>query len=38
VATHPRIADRARTLGIGRVIESRPGLDDIVACIQSIRS
>jgi len=38
IATHPRIAERARALGIGRVMASRPGLDDIVTCIQSIRS
>ena len=37
VATHPRIAARARELGFGRVIESRPALTDVVACIQSLR-
>ena len=36
VATHPRIAARARSLGFGRVIEAGPGLDAVVACIQSI--
>lgn len=36
VATHPRIAQRARQLGFSRVIESQPLLDDVVACIQSI--
>ena len=36
VATHPRIAERARQLGFGRVLQARPSLDAIVACIQSI--
>lgn len=36
VATHPRIAARARTAGFGRVVEAAPGLDAMVACIQSI--
>jgi uroporphyrinogen-III synthase len=35
LATHPRIAARARTLGFGRVSESRPEVDAVVACIQS---
>lgn len=38
LATHPRIAARARLLGIGRVLESRPPLEAVVACIQSWRS
>ena len=38
IATHPRIAERARALGIGSVHASRPGIDDVTACIQSIRS
>ena len=38
LATHPRIAARARALGIGAVFESRPPLAAVVACIQSIRS
>jgi uroporphyrinogen-III synthase len=38
LATHPRIAARARRLGIGRVLESRPPLEAVVACIQSLRS
>lgn len=37
IATHPRIADRARALGIGVVHASRPGIDAVTACIQSIR-
>ena len=37
IATHPRIAERARSLGIGQVHPARPGLDAVVACIQSIR-
>jgi len=36
VATHPRIAERARRHGFDRVLASRPLLDDVVACIQSI--
>ena len=36
VATHPRIATRARVAGFGRVLEAAPGLDAVVACIQSI--
>lgn len=36
IATHPRIAARARALGIGRVHECRPEFDAVVACIQSI--
>jgi uroporphyrinogen-III synthase len=38
VATHPRIAESARRLGVGRVVEARPVLDAVVACIQSIAS
>lgn len=38
IATHPRIAERARALGIARVLASRPGLGDVVACIESIAS
>jgi len=38
IATHPRIAERARALGIGTVHASRPGIDDVTACIQSIRT
>ena len=37
VATHPRIAARAQQAGFGRVIEARPTLAAVVACIQSIR-
>ncbi len=37
IATHPRIAARARQLGFARVTEARPALADVVACIQSIR-
>ncbi len=36
VATHPRIAARARQAGFGRVFEADAGLDAVVACIQSI--
>jgi uroporphyrinogen-III synthase len=37
LVTHPRIATRARQFGLARVIEARPTLDAVVACIQSIR-
>jgi uroporphyrinogen-III synthase len=37
VATHPRIATRARQAGFAAVREARPGLDDVIACIQSMR-
>jgi uroporphyrinogen-III synthase len=37
LATHPRIAERARAAGFGRVAESRPALSAVVACIQSMR-
>ncbi len=36
LATHPRIAQTARTLGVGRVFEARPSAEAVVACIQSI--
>jgi uroporphyrinogen-III synthase len=38
LATHPRIAARALSLGLGQVLESRPALAEVVACIQSIAS
>ncbi len=38
VATHPRIAETARSLGLGRVIEARPSVEAVVACLQSIAS
>jgi uroporphyrinogen-III synthase len=38
LATHPRIAGRARALGVGRVHETRPSFEAVVACIQSIAS
>jgi uroporphyrinogen-III synthase len=38
LATHPRIAARARDLGMGRVHETRPSFEAVVACIQSIAS
>ena len=37
LATHPRIAARARQAGFGRIVEARPDLDAVVACIQSMR-
>ena len=37
LATHPRIAQRARDAGFGIVAESRPTSAAVVACIQSIR-
>ena len=36
LASHPRIAQTARSLGIGRVLEARPSAEAVVACIQSI--
>ena len=38
LATHPRIAQRARECGFGVVRETRPTFDAVVACIQSIAS
>ena len=38
IATHPRIAARARQLGFARVTEARPSLAAVIACIQSFRS
>ena len=38
LATHPRIAQAARETGFGRVIESRPGLDDVLRALESERS
>ena len=37
VATHPRIAARARRAGFGRVEEAGAGLAAVVGCIQSMR-
>ena len=37
VATHPRIAQAARSAGFGVVCESRPGLDAVVAALESFR-
>jgi len=36
VATHPRIAERARRLGVGEVVEARPAMPAVVGCIQSL--
>ena len=36
VATHPRIAARARALGFGAVVECGATVDAVIACIQSI--
>lgn len=38
LATHPRIAEHARANGFGEVHETRPTLDAVAACIQSIAS
>lgn len=38
IATHPRIAQRARDCGFGVVHECPPMLEGVVACIQSIAS
>ncbi|MEP7296609.1 MAG: uroporphyrinogen-III synthase [Burkholderiales bacterium] len=37
IATHPRIADRARRAGFSHVVEARPSPAVVIACIQSIR-
>lgn len=37
LATHERIAEAARGLGFGQVAVSRPGLDDLLASIESLR-
>jgi uroporphyrinogen-III synthase len=37
LATHPRIAARARQAGFTEVFEVRPDLDAVVACIQSMQ-
>lgn len=37
IASHPRIAARARAAGFGRVDEPEPGFAALVACIQSAR-
>ena len=37
VATHPRIAARARGSASARVVEAAPGLDAVIACLQSIQ-
>ena len=37
LATHPRIAARARRAGFAVVSEVQPGLDAVVACIQSMQ-
>jgi uroporphyrinogen-III synthase len=36
LATHPRIAERARAAGFGHVVEVGPRFDAVVACIQSM--
>jgi len=38
LATHPRIAKAARDTGFGRVIESRPSLNDVLLALESERS
>ena len=38
LATHPRIAARARDAGFGAVHECRPALDAVVACLQSFET
>jgi uroporphyrinogen-III synthase len=38
LATHPRIAERAGSAGFRRVLQSRPELSCVVACIQSAAS
>jgi uroporphyrinogen-III synthase len=36
VATHPRIAARAQELGFSNVVQTRPAIDAVVGCIQSL--
>ena len=36
VATHPRIAARARSCGFRVVVEAAPGLEAVIACLQSM--
>lgn len=38
LATHPRIAERARSAGFGVVHECRPSMEAVVACLQSIET
>jgi uroporphyrinogen-III synthase len=38
LATHPRIAERAREAGFGAVHECRPSMEAVVACLQSIET
>lgn len=35
LVTHPRIAERARQAGFGRVVQSRPAFDDVVRALES---
>jgi uroporphyrinogen-III synthase len=37
LATHPRIADAARQLGFGRVVESSPQIDDVLASLRYLQ-
>jgi uroporphyrinogen-III synthase len=37
LATHPRIADAARQLGFGRVVESSPQIDDVLASLHYLQ-
>lgn len=38
LASHPRIAERARTLGFGRVIEAPPTLESVVSAVRALQS
>jgi uroporphyrinogen-III synthase len=38
LATHPRIAERARVAGFGAVHECRPSMEAVIACLQSIEN
>ncbi|MBS3996948.1 MAG: uroporphyrinogen-III synthase, partial [Hydrogenophaga sp.] len=35
LVTHPRIAERARQLGFGRVVQTRPALSDVLSALES---
>ncbi len=36
LVTHPRIADAARSLGFGRVVQTRPALPDVLQTLESV--
>jgi len=38
LATHARIAERARAAGFGRIVEAAPRLDDVAAALRSLQT